>query len=137
MCHNGMAPRESLETEMEEEAWFPVAQYVCHEEGSRSRSEWFRVGHSSKIFGSQPPRESPGVLLKKDPSINMGKARFELAKDNPLGLQPSAFDRLAISPCIGVCGLRESNPHFLVGSQGDYHYLKPASNDVAGMSPRL
>ena len=45
-------------------------------------------------------RESPGVLLKKDPSINMGKARFELAKDNPLGLQPSAFDRLAISPCI-------------------------------------
>ena len=33
MCHNGMAPRESLETEMEEEAWFPVAQYVCHEEG--------------------------------------------------------------------------------------------------------
>ena len=28
------------------------------------------------------------------------KARFELAKDNPLGLQPSAFDRLAISPLI-------------------------------------
>ena len=42
-----LAPRESLETEMEEEAWFPVAQYVCHEEGSRSRSEWFRVVHSS------------------------------------------------------------------------------------------
>ena len=36
--------------------------------------------------------------FEKDPSINMGKARFELAKDNPLGLQPSAFDRLAISP---------------------------------------
>ena len=42
--------------------------------------------------------------MKKDPSINMGKARFELAKDNPLGLQPSAFDRLAISPCIEFAG---------------------------------
>ena len=126
MWHNAMAPGESLETEMEEEAWFPVAQYVCHEEGSRSRSEWFRVVHSSKIFGSQPPREILEALLVDGFPINMGKARFELAKDNPLGLQPSAFDRLAISPCISVCGLRESNPHFLVGSQGDYHYLKPA-----------
>ena len=80
MCHNGMAPRESLETEMEEEAWFPVAQYVCHEEGSRSRSEWFRVGHSSKIFGSQPPRESPGVLLKRILPSTWGKQDSNLRR---------------------------------------------------------
>ena len=63
--------------------------------------------------------------MKKDPSINMGKARFELAKDNPLGLQPSAFDRLAISPCIGVCGLRESNPHFWLEAKETTIILNP------------